>query len=189
MARTLITEEELRALLSSPETRVRGFKLIVEMYSSQIYWQLRRMVYKHEDANDLVQNTFVKAWEGLDGFRGESKVSTWLYSIAMYEGLRYIKQEQRRQAQLFDSEDEIRKSYLLHQLESDIYFDGDDYERKFQSALLSLPEKQALVFRLRYYDELPYEDISQMTGTSVGALKASYHHAVKKIEAILRVED
>lgn len=186
MAKVLITEEELRGLLIASETRAKGFKLIVEMYSAQIYWQLRRMVYNHDDANDLVQNTFIKAWEGLDNFRGEAKVSTWLYSIALYEGLGHLRQQQRKQAHLFNSEDEALTNYLLNQLESDTYFDGDEYERKFQEALLSLPEKQALVFRLRYYDELPYEEISQMTGTSVGALKASYHHAVKKIEALLK---
>lgn len=185
MKRRVITEDELQGLLSRAETRHEGFSLVVEMYSKQIYWQLRRMVYSHDDANDLVQNTFIKAWEALDGFRGEAKVSTWLYRIAMYEGLSFLKQEKRKQELYLRSEDDDTAEYLMSKLESDEYFDGDEYERRFQEALLTLPEKQGLVFRLRYYDELPYEDISAMTGTSVGALKASYHHAVKKIEALL----
>lgn len=183
-----VTEEELYVLLASPDTRASAFSRVVKLYSQQIYWQLRRMVYSHEDANDLVQNTFVKAWEALDGFRGESKVSTWLYRIAMYEGLNYIKQEKRKQEMYLRPEDEEMADFLMTKLESDEYFDGDDYERRFQQALQTLPEKQGLVFRLRYYDEMPYEEIATITGTSVGALKASYHHAVKKIEALLKEE-
>ncbi|MDY5858772.1 MAG: RNA polymerase sigma factor [Porphyromonas sp.] len=189
MKKVTITEEELQALLSAPETRHRGFSLVVDMYSQQIYWQLRRMVYSHDDANDLVQNTFIKAWEALDDFRGEAKVSTWLYRIAMYEGLNYIKQEKRKGEFYLRAEDEGTADFLMSKLESDEYFDGDDYERRFQAALLTLPEKQSLVFRMRYYDEMPYEEIAKVTGTSVGALKASYHHAVKKLESLLGEED
>lgn len=189
MTKNQPTEEELKKLLSHTETRRRGFALIVELYSSQIYWQLRRMVYNHEDANDLVQNTFIKAWEAIEGFRGEAKISTWLYKIAMYEGLNFIKQQQRRNEHIFQPEDAEHANHLLSQLESDTYFDGDDYECRFQAALLTLPEKQQMVFRLRYYDEMPYEEIAQITGTSVGALKASYHHAAKKITAHLQAEE
>lgn len=189
MSRKTITEEELQALLKDQNLRRKGFACVVEMYSQQVYWQLRRMVYSHDDANDLVQNTFIKAWEALDSFRGESKVSTWIYRIAMYEGLNYLKQEKRKQELYLNPTDEEGASYLLSRLEADEYFDGDEYEKRFQEALLSLPEKQSMVFRMRYYDELPYEDIAQITGTSVGALKASYHHAVKKIESILGEEE
>lgn len=189
MAKKHLSEEELRGLLSSWDTRAKAFALLVEMYSQQVYWQLRRMVYNHDDANDLVQNTFIKAWEALDGFRGEAKLSTWLYSIAHYEGLRHIKQAQRIAEHILKPEDEARADYLMSRLEADEYFDGDEYEKRFQETLLRLPEKQAMVFRMRYYDELPYEEIAQITGTSIGALKASYHHAVKKIEEQLRRED
>lgn len=147
------------------------------------------MVYSHDDASDLVQNTFIKAWEAIEGFRGEAKVSTWLYRIAMYEGLNFIKQQKRRDEMHLRPEDDAQSEYLMSRLESDAYFDGDDYERRFQEALVTLPEKQQLVFRLRYYDEMPYEQISQLTGTSVGALKASYHHAQKKITALLGEEE
>ncbi len=184
-----MTEDELKAMLGDESTRRKAFGIVVQMYSAQIYWQLRRMVYSHEDANDLVQNTFVKAWEAIDGFRGESKVSTWLYRIAMYEGLNFIKQQRRKDDLYIRPEDEAQAEYLMGRLESDSYFDGDDYERRFQAALLTLPEKQQMVFRLRYYDEMPYEQIAQITGTSVGALKASYHHAAKKIMTILGQEE
>ncbi len=183
-----LTDKDLQTLLASPESRGRAFAIVVQRYSQQIYWQLRRMIYSHEDANDLVQNTFIKAWEALGSFRGDSKISTWLYRIAMYEGLNYLKQEKRKQSMYLRADDDDTAQYLMMKLESDEYFDGDEYEKKFQAALLSLPEKQGLVFRLRYYDDLTYEDISEMTGTSIGALKASYHHAVKKIEALLKDE-
>lgn len=189
MKKHKVTEEELRRMLSDKALRRYAFGLMVDMYSQTIYWQLRRMVYNHDDADDLVQNTFIKAWEGLDNFRGEAKISTWLYSIAMYEGLNHIKQQKRKAELYVRAEDSDTADYLLSNLESDAYFDGDEYEKKFQAALLQLPEKQGLVFRLRYYDELPYEEISQITGTSVGALKASYHHAVKKIEQLLSEEN
>lgn len=186
--KSTITEEELQRSLSDPRSRREAFGLAVEMYAQQIYWQLRRMVYSHDDASDLVQNTFIKAWEALDSFRGDAKLSTWLYRIAMHEGLNFLKQEKRKQELYLRPEEDATASYLINKLEGDEYFDGDDYERRFQAALASLPEKQGLVFRMRYYDELPYDEIAQLTGTSVGALKASYHHAYKKIEALLKEE-
>lgn len=184
-----MTEDELKARLALPESRRQAFAIVVERYSQQIYWQLRRMVYDHEDASDLTQNTFVKAWEAVEGFRGEAKISTWLYKIAMHEGLNFIKQQQRRDSLHVRPSDDATATYLLERLESDPYFDADEYERKFQAAILSLPEKQQMVFRLRYYDQMPYDQISEITGTSVGALKASYHHAAKKVVAQLEEEE
>ena len=154
MATTLITEDELQRALADPERRRSAFTTVVRLYSEQIYWQIRRMVYSHDDADDLVQNVFIKAWEAIDGFRGEAKVSTWLYRIALY---------------------------LLERLTADEYFDADAAEEKLQRAILSLPPKQQLVFRLHYYDEMPYDQMAALTGTSEGALKASYHHAVRKV--------
>lgn len=183
------TEEELQSLLLNKDTRHRGFAIVVKQYAQQVYWQIRRMVYDHDDANDLVQNTFIKAWEALDTFRGDSKVSTWLYRIAMYEGLNFLKQEQRKQNLYVRATDDETAGYMMERLEADEYFEGDEYEKTFQEAIIRLPEKQQQVFRMRYYDDLTYEEISKITGTSVGALKASYHHAVKKIEAILGEED
>ena len=121
-------------------------------------------------------------------FRGESKISTWLYRIAMHEGLNFLKQEQRKQTIYMRADDDDTASFFIERLEADGYFDGDDYEKSFQKAILTLPEKQQQVFRMRYYDDLSYEDIAKITGTSVGALKASYHHATKKLENILGEE-
>ena len=168
MTTPLITEEELQRQLAEPSSRRAAFSLVVRLYSKQIYWQIRRMVYSHEDADDLVQNTFIQAWEALEGFRGEAKVSTWLYRIATYEA---------------------DAAYLLSRLHADEYFDADEVEERFQKAILTLPAKQQLVFRLRYYDEMPYEQMSKLTGTSEGALKASYHHAHRKILELLGAEE
>ena len=176
----LITEEDLQRQLADPATRRGAFASVVRLYARQIYWQIRRMVYTHEDADDLVQNTFIKAWEAIEGFRGEAKVSTWLYRIAMYEALNFLKKRRSEEA---DAE------YLLSRLQADEYFDADEAEERLQRALLSLPPKQQLVFRLHYYDEMPYDQMAQLTGTSEGALKASYHHAYKKILELLGQED
>ena len=161
MPQPLVTEEELQRALADPERRRSAFTTVVRLYSQQIYWQIRRMVYNHDDTDDLVQNVFIKAWEAIEGFRGEAKVSTWLYRIAPSE--------------------EGDSLYLLDRLTADEYFDADEAEVRLQKAILSLPAKQQLVFRLRYYDEMPYDQMAALTGTSEGALKASYHHAMKKV--------
>lgn len=177
-----LTEQDLQDRLRSPEYRRSAFGELVRRHSSQIYWQLRRMVYSHEDANDLVQNTFLKAWEGLDSFRGDSKLSTWLYQIALREGLNFLKKLKRKPSAVSGEVcDEELAEILISRLEADDFFAYDEYEVVFQRAILSLPERQQQVFRWRYYDEMPYEDMAQLTGTSVGALKASYHHAYNKV--------
>ncbi len=152
--------------------------MIVEQYSEQLYWQIRRIVYSHEDANDLLQNTFIKAWTNIDYFRGDAKLSTWLYRIALNECLTFLnKQRAATTVSLDDPEADV-----LQKLESDPYFSGDKIQITLQKALLTLPEKQRMVFNLKYYQEMKYEEMSEIFGTSVGALKASYYHAVKKIE-------
>ena len=181
MATTLITEDELQRALADPERRRSAFTTVVRLYSEQIYWQIRRMVYSHDDADDLVQNVFIKAWEAIDGFRGEAKVSTWLYRIALYEALNFLKKRRHEEEHTLTPSDEGDSLYLLERLTADEYFDADAAEEKLQRAILSLPPKQQLVFRLRYYDEMPYDQMAALTGTSEGALKASYHHAVKKV--------
>ena len=174
-------EKGIIALLQEPTRQREAFECIVKEYSEQLYWQIRRLVFSHDDANDILQNTFIKAWINIDYFRGDAKMSTWLYRIALNECLTFLN-KQRAANQL--SIDEADKE-LLNKLESDTYFDGDDTQKIFLQAIHTLPEKQQIVFNLKYFKEMKYEEISEIVGTSIGALKASYHHAVKKIEAFL----
>lgn len=176
---SIYNEKEIVRLLADAETQKEAFKQIVECYSQRLYWQIRRMVIYHDDANDVLQNTFIKVWTSIDYFRGEAKMSTWLYRIALNESLNFLEKERNRNNLPIDSVPN------LEQLRADEYFDGDEAEIILQKAIASLPEKQRIVFNLRYYDELSYEEISNVMGTSVGALKASYHHAVKKIEKFI----
>lgn len=176
-------EREVLTLLQDESTQKRGFELIVARYSEQLYWQIRRVVLSHEDANDLLQNTFIKAWTNIDYFRAEAKLSTWLYRIALNECLTFLN-KQRVTVSLDDADADV-----LRKLESDPYFSGDKAQLALQKAILTLPEKQRMVFNLKYYQEMKYEQMSEIFGTTVGALKASYHHAVKKIEKILGEED
>ena len=169
--------------LKSPETRRAAFEEVVRTYSRPLYIQIRRLVTWHEDANDVLQNTFMKAWLSLDSFRGEASVSTWLYRIAFNESLTHLS-KQRDTVSLTDEEGEEART-----LESDPYFDGDEVRLMLEKALQTLPDKQRIVFNLKYFDEMKYEDMSKMLETSVGALKASYHLAVKKIEAFFEQYD
>lgn len=178
-------EREVLALLQEESTQRRGFEMIVAQYSEQLYWQVRRMVLSHDDANDLLQNTFIKAWTNIDYFRAEAKISTWLYRIALNECLTFLnKQRAAATVSLDDPE-----AAMIDRLEGDPYFSGDKIQLALQRALQTLPEKQRMVFNLKYYQEMKYEEMSDIFGTSVGALKASYHHAVKKIEKFLEGED
>ena len=170
-------EREVLELLQEESTQRKGFEMIVSQYSEQLYWQIRRMVLSHEDANDLLQNTFIKAWTNIDYFRAEAKLTTWLYRIALNECLTFLNKQRANMVAIDDPE-----AIGVQNLESDSYFSGDRIQLLLQKALLSLPEKQRMVFNLKYYQEMKYEDMSDIFGTSVGALKASYHHAVKKIE-------
>ena len=178
-------EYDITALLQNPQTQREAFEQVVKMYSEQLYWQIRRMVVSHDDANDLLQNTFIKAWNNLDYFRGEAKLSTWLYRIALNECLNFLNKQRAERSLSIDEVD----STLLNKLESDAYFDGDEVQKQCQRAVLRLPEKQRMIFNLKYFQEMKYEDISDILGTSVGALKASYHHAVKKIEDFFNQND
>lgn len=182
-----MTEEELIHRLRDPQTKEQAFAKVVEMYSARLYWHIRRMVLNHEDANDLLQNTFLKAWKVIEQFRGDSLIYTWLYQIATYESLSFVRRESKREEGRVEINEE--NDYLMENLANDPFFDGDEAIVQFERALLDLPEKQKLVFELRYYDEMPYEEISQVTGTSVGALKATYHHALKKVKKAMGVDD
>ena len=173
------------ALFHDGPTREKGFQLLLEKYRERIYWHIRRMVIVHEDADDVMQNFAIKVWKGLNNFRADSQLFTWLYRIATNETLTFLNKRKKYQSvPLIQDENEHGDSYnVLSSLKSDTFFSGDEIELKLQNAIAQLPDKQKLVFNLRYYDELKYEEMSQVLGTSVGALKASYHHAVKKIEA------
>ena len=176
-------DKQLVAMLRDPATRQKGFAQMVGKYSSKLYWQLRHLVTWHDDADDALQNTFIKAWSALDTFRGESSLSTWLYRIAANEGLAIL--QRRRDTMSIDDID----ANLENMLESDTYFDGDEVQKQLQRALQTLPPKQRQVFSLRYYDNMKYEDMATVLDTSVGALKASYHIAVKKIEEFFDAAD
>lgn len=165
-------------LRADDASKSRAFEEIVRTFSEQLYWQIRHMVYSHDDANDLLQNTFIKAWQNIDSFQGYSKISTWLYRIAINETLTFINRQKVMQTVAIDDPD----VNLDERLEGDPYFDGNETEEQLQQAIATLPEKQRMVFNMKYFDEMKYEDMSEILGTSVGALKASYHIAVKKIE-------
>jgi RNA polymerase sigma-70 factor (ECF subfamily) len=159
----------------------KGFRLVVERYSTRLYWHIRRLVILHEDADDALQNTFVNAWRNVSNFRSESSLYTWLYAIATNEALTLINKRTRNYAVSIDD----LGSWFANSTEGSTWFDGDEAQIRLQNAIIRLPEKQRIVFNLKYYDDMTYEDMSKILKTSVGALKASYHHAVKKIENIL----
>ncbi len=174
-----MTEQVLIAALKDEVQRKGAFKELVETYQERLYWHIRRFVFNHEDANDVVQNTFIKVWKGLDNFRADSKLYTWLYRIATNECITFVNKRKKNQSE--DISDEEGNMYASS-LKADQYFDGNEAELKLYQALETLPEKQRSVFQLRYFEDMKYDDMSEVTGTSVGGLKASYHHAVKKIE-------
>ena len=167
------------------KTRNEAFNLLLKKYQQKIYWHIRRMVIDHDDADDLVQDVFVKVWKNLAGFRSDAQLYTWMYRIATNECITFLnKKKQKNNVSLDDVAYELADT-----LADSAYFDGDKIQRKLQEALLTLPEKQKLVFNMKYYDDMKYEEISQVLGTSVGALKASFHLAVKKIETFLLSKD
>ena len=187
MSNTQRTYDEAAVVerLHHQSTAHAAFGEVIAHYSSTLYWQIRRMVIDHDDANDVLQNTFLKAWTSIDNFRGDAKLSTWLYNIAINESITFINKKKVQNPVSLDDDD----SFLVNTLESDEWFDGDEAQLKLQQAIATLPEKQRLVFNLRYYDEMKYEEMSEILGTSTGALKASYHHALKKIEAFFAEHD
>jgi len=173
-----LDNERLVARLRDPATCREAFGEMMRLYSEPLYRHIRRMVQSHEDTDDLLQNTFMKAWQNIDNFRGDARLSTWLYKIAINESLTHLEKERKRQGLSLDDEE----SALINLIEADRHIDGDELALQLRKAIASLPEKQRLVFNMRYYDDMKYEKMSEILGTSVGALKASYHLAVKKIE-------
>ncbi|QHT70467.1 sigma-70 family RNA polymerase sigma factor [Rhodocytophaga rosea] len=174
-------DQALLEKFRDPETRNYAFNLLVRKYQQKVYWHIRKMVIDHDDANDLTQETFIKAWKGLSTFREDAQLYTWLYRIATNECLNFLNKKKRR---FFLPIVDVQAE-LIAKLDTDELISGDEIQLKLQKALLTLPDKQRLVFNMKYFDEMKYEDISTVLGTSVGALKASYHLAVKKIEDYL----
>lgn len=162
----------------NPSTKEKAFTALIKKYQEKLYWHVRRLVIHHEDANDVLQNIFIKVWKGLESFREDSQLYTWLYRIATNESLTYLEQQKRKSSVSIDN----GENNMISRLKADKDFDANKTEWKLQLAIQELPEKQRIVFNLRYYDEMPYEEMSRVLETSEGALKASYHHAVKKIE-------
>lgn len=177
-------DSDLIEKIRSSESRNFGFNLLVKKYQEKIYWHIRKMVIDHDDSDDLVQEVFVKVYKNIDKFREDAQLYTWIYRIATNECLTFLNKKKRRFfLPIVDVEGELK-----NKIDNSPYIDGDAIEIKLQKALLKLPDKQRLVFNMKYFDEMKYEDIARITDTSVGALKASYHHAVKKIEEFLSVD-
>jgi len=176
---------DLIAGLKNEKTRDLAFNSLVKKYQERLFWHIRKIVMDHDDADDVMQNTFIKVWRSVDKFREESSLYTWLYRIATNESLTFINSNKRRSLIPMNDTSE----FLMNNLASDAYFEGDKIQKRLQEAILKLPEKQRIVFNLKYFEEMKYEAMSQVLDTSVGALKASYHHAAKKVEEYLKSRD
>lgn len=176
------TDEEIIEKIQDEKTINFGFNLLMDKYQEKVYWVIRRMVIEHEAADDVAQETFVKVWKNIESFKGDSKLYTWIYRIATNEALNHLRKKKRRFfLPIGDVEHELRSS-----LDADVYYTGDDIQLKLQKALLKLPEKQRLVFNMKYFEEMKFKDIAEVMEVSVGSLKAQYHHAVKKIEKFIK---
>ena len=176
-----MTDQFIIQKIKRPETVEYGFNLLVRKYQERIYWHARKLVVDHDDANDLTQEIFVKIWKNIKAFREDSKIFTWIYRIATNECLNFLNKKKKK---FFVPINDVSEE-LAKKLDTDFPMDGETIQIKLQKAILNLPEKQRVVFNLKYFDEMKFEEISEITGTSTGALKASYHHARKKIEKYL----
>ncbi len=174
-------EKELISQLQNAKTRAKAFEILVDSYQKRLYWHIRRIVISHDDADDVLQETFIKIFRSIENFRSESSLFSWIYRIATNQALDFLK---KRASERNCSIEDLQYDRSSH-LEADVYFEGDEIQRKFQKAIATLPEKQQLVFNMKYFQEMKYEEISEILDTSVGALKASYHHAVQKIKNYL----
>ena len=174
-------EELLLSQLKSPPTREKAFRELITLNKERLYWHIRKIVISHDDADDVLQNTFIKVFRSIDKFKGDSKLFSWMYRIATNEAITHLNKNAKR---LQTSNEEVQNQ-AVNNLTSDVYFDGNDIQLKLQKAITTLPQKQQIVFNMKYFDDLKYKDMSDILETSEGALKASYHIAVKKIEAYL----
>lgn len=178
----MIAEETLVAQLKQKGTQAKAFEILINTYKERLYWHIRRIVLDHDDADDVLQNTFIKVYRNIEGFKGDSKLFSWMYRIATNESLTFLKQKSRK----LGVDSEALQTHMAKSLQADVHFDGDEIQYKLQQAIATLPEKQKLVFNMKYFEELKYDEISEILETSVGGLKASYHLAVKKIESYLK---
>ncbi|MDH3697870.1 MAG: sigma-70 family RNA polymerase sigma factor [Flavobacteriaceae bacterium] len=178
----MIAEETLVKQLKQKDTQAKAFEMLINTYKERLYWHIRRIVLDHDDADDVLQNTFIKVYRSIDGFKGDSKLYSWMYRIATNESLTFLKQKSRK----LGVNSEALQERMANNLQADVYFEGDEIQYQLQQAIATLPEKQKLVFNMKYFEELKYEEISEILETSVGGLKASYHLAVKKIESYLK---
>jgi RNA polymerase sigma-70 factor (ECF subfamily) len=176
------TEQELLNRLQSPNDKESAFRELITLYKERLYWHIRKIVISHDDADDVLQNTFIKVFRSIDNFKGDSKLYSWMYRIATNESITYINKRAKR---MQISNEEVQQR-AVNNLPADVYFEGDAIQLKLQQALATLPQKQQIVFNMKYFDDLKYKEISEILETSEGALKASYHLAVKKIEAYLK---
>ena len=176
------SDNQLLDMFRNAKTRNLAFNQIINQNQERVYWHIRKIVLSHEDANDIIQNTFIKVWNNLDSFKGDSKIYTWIYRIATNESLQFLKKKKKH---YFESIDNV-SSRLSNLLIAERYFDGNEIEKKIQEALLKLPTKQRIAFNMKYFEKMKYDEISEILGTSVGALKANYHHAKNKIEEFLK---
>ena len=174
-------EEELILRLTSKATKDSAFKELLTLYKERLYWHIRKIVVSHDDTDDVLQNSFIKVYKNIHSFKGESKLFSWMYRIATNEAFTHLK----RNSKLKSIDSQELQDHTIDNLEADVYFEGDEIQLKLQKAIATLPQKQKLVFNMRYFDDLKYSDMSEILETSEGALKASYHIAVKKIEAYL----
>ncbi|SDH26301.1 RNA polymerase sigma factor [Winogradskyella thalassocola] len=177
----MVNEAEFITRLKNPLTKEAAYRELLQLYKERLYWHIRKIVINHNDADDALQNTFIKVYRSIDNFKGESQLFSWLYRIATNESITLINKNAKR-LQISNEEHQTR---AINNLQADVYFEGDDIQLKLQKAIATLPEKQQLVFNMRYFDDLKYKDMADILETSEGALKASYHIAAKKIEAIL----
>lgn len=178
-------DQQILESLRDPSTRELAFRHLISKYKERLYWHIRKIVLNHDDADDVLQNSLIKIWNGIDSFRAESSMFTWLYRIATNESITFLNQRKHRAMPGLNDVNE----FLLDNLESDTYFDGDEWQLLLQKAIALLPDKQRIVFNMKYFDEIKYEDMSKILDTSVGALKASYHHAVRKVEEYVKAHD
>ena len=181
---TAISDQELIHQFKQTQDKESAFKELIRRYQERLYWHIRKIVISHDDADDVLQNTFIKIWHGLEKFREDSQLFTWLYRIATNESITFLNKKKKS----FSLPIEDVQTYLENNLESDVYYSGDEIQKKLQKAIITLPEKQRIVFNMKYFDEMKYEDMAEILETSTGALKASFHHAVKKIESFLKAD-
>jgi len=177
----VVEEKTFIAQLRDSKTQEAAFRELIKLYKERLYWHIRKIVIVHDDADDVLQNTFIKVYRNIDKFKEESKLYSWMYRIATNESITFLNQK----AKLKNVDFETLQQEVIQNLESDVYFEGDEIQLKLQKALATLPQKQLIVFNMRYFDDIKYEEMAEILETSVGALKASYHHAKKKIETFL----